>query len=60
MKLNLDAEPGQMGVALNVAFRVIAENPTQEVGTKGEIAANVNNTTYIVTRNEDSYTVRVP
>ena len=49
-----------MGVALTVAFRVIAENPTQEIGTVGEIVVKVNGVSFIVTRNDDSYTVRAP
>ena len=60
MKLNLDAEPAEMGIALTTAFRVIAENPNQEEGTAGEVVLKVNNVSYIVTRNEDSWTVRVP
>ena len=49
-----------MGTALTVAFRVLAENPNQEIGTAGEIALKVNGISFIVTRNDDSWTVRVP
>lgn len=59
MKLNLDSEPSDMGQALNIAFRVISENPQQEIGTGGAVyVRSVNGVLFQVVRNEDSYTAR--
>lgn len=58
MKLNLDCEPKDMGVALNLSFKLIAENPQQEVGSEGAIYENTNGTDFEFVRNDESYTVR--
>lgn len=58
MKLNLDCEISVMPIALNVAFKVMAERPDQETGTKGIVRAQTNGITFECIRNADSYTVR--
>ena len=59
MKLNLDCEPSDMGQALNIAFRVISENPQQEVGNAGAVyVRSANGILFEIVRNEDSYTAR--
>lgn len=58
MKLNLDCEPKDMGPAMNTAFKLIAENPDQEIGSKGALFIEINLTPFEFTRNEESYTMR--
>lgn len=59
MKLNLDCEAQDMGVALNLAFRVISENPNQEKGSEGTVKVRSNTgVNFEFVRNEDSYTMR--
>lgn len=59
MKINLDSEPQDMGTALNLAFRVIAENPQQEEGSVGAIyVRSSNNIVFEVIKNQDSHTIR--
>lgn len=59
MKLNIDAEPKDMGVALNVAFLIMQANPNQETGTKGQVAREANGLLFVLTRNDDSHTIEV-
>lgn len=47
-----------MGIALNLSFRLMADNPDQEVGTKGLLTAQANGVSYEFIRNDDSYTIR--
>lgn len=58
MKIILDCDPGDMGVALNLAFRVSAENPDQKTGTSNAITESVGGIDFEVIRNSDSYTVK--
>lgn len=58
MKLILDCDPGDMGVAINLAFRVMADNPQQKTGTGNAVVETVNGVDFQVIRNLDSYTVR--
>lgn len=59
MKLNIDSEPKDMGVALNVAFMLINTEPNQELGSAGMLTTEYNGLTFTLTRNEDSYTIEV-
>lgn len=57
MKLNLDCEPKDMGVALNVAFSILSQNPVMDEGSKGAIVQEVNGITFMLTKNQDSFTI---
>jgi hypothetical protein len=54
MKLNLDAEPEDLGVALQAAFTVMQAEPNLEVGES--IYIQINDVDFRFTRNEDSFT----
>lgn len=58
MKIILDCEPNAMGEALNLAFKVQAQNPDQKVGNGGAVKARAMGVDFVVIRNQDSYTVR--
>ncbi len=58
MKLNLDGQPRNMGVMLNAAFQMMAENPTQEEGSQGAVLKRVSGVNYEFVKNQDSYTIR--
>lgn len=58
MKIILDCDPGDMGVALNLAFRIAAENPDQKTGTSNAITESVGSVEFKIIRNLDSYTVK--
>lgn len=55
MKLNLDAEPQDMGAALQAAFTVLQAEPNMPVNES--IYINLNDIEFRFTRNDDSYTV---
>lgn len=59
MKIILDANPGDMGQALNIVFQVMRSNPQQKVGRGSAVRENIGGKVYEVIRNQDSYTVKV-
>lgn len=56
MKLNLDCEPKDMGLALSAFFSSSAQNPTQK--PKEAVRITQNGVNFDIVKNEDSYTVR--
>lgn len=60
MKLILDVPTGDMGMAMNLAFRVMAQNPQQKTGTGNAVEEVIDGRKFAVIRNQDSYTVKGP
>lgn len=60
MKIILDANPSDMGVALNLVFQVMRSNPQQKMGRGAAIKENINGKVFEVILNQDSYTVKAP
>jgi hypothetical protein len=58
MKIILDANPGDMGTALQLVFQVMRSNPQQKVGRGSAVRENVGGKVFEVIRNQDSYTVK--
>jgi hypothetical protein len=58
VRLILDCEPEEMGSALTLFFRVISQNPNQEIGKGNAVMQNIGSNRFAVIRNIDSYTVR--
>lgn len=59
MKMILDVEDSIDYIpALNAGQMVMAQNPQQEIGTKGAISVNDRGKNFMVIRNSDSYTIR--
>lgn len=57
-KLILDVDEVQdYAPAMSAALLVKQQNPNQEIGTKGALKTLQGVTEFIVTRNDDSYTV---
>jgi len=52
-------EPVEYQNALMSYFSVRANNPDQEMGNGGAIPNDIDGISYLVVRNQDSYTVRV-
>lgn len=52
MKVNLDADPKDLGAALTVAFQVQSQNPQMKVGQKVKIDK------FTVTKNTGSWLVK--
>ena len=52
------SDPAEEPFALNLIHKISAENPTQEIGSKGLIIVTVRDKKFAVIRNKDSYTVR--
>lgn len=61
MRLTIDdaQEPSDYNKAVIAFMTVRAQTPDQEVGNGGAIPHTIDGTSYLVVRNEDSYTVRV-
>jgi hypothetical protein len=59
MKVILDCEPAEMGMALNQLFRVTSQNPTQKSGRASAVREKVGGKTVEVIKNLDSYTVKI-
>ena len=61
MRLTIDNPQSPEDYSNSVqAFMIVrAENPDQQIGNGGAIPLDMDGTTYLVVRNEDSYTVRV-
>lgn len=58
-RLTLDlASITDIGDAITTAMNTISQNPQQEVGNGGAIQVKLQERTFTVVRNEDSYTVR--
>lgn len=60
MKLILDVDVGDMGMAMNLAFRIMSQHPDQRVGTSGAITEKIDGRNFQVIRNQGSYTVKGP
>lgn len=56
MKLNIDAEPKDMGIALSAFFSSSAQNPTQK--PKEAVRVTQSGVNFDIVKNEDSYTVK--
>ena len=56
MKLNLDAEPKDMGIALSAFFASSAQNPAMK--EKESIQTTQNGQKFTITKNLDSFTIK--
>ena len=58
MKKIIDvSDPADEVFALTLIDQTSSQNPNQAIGAKGAIPVRVRNKTFMVTKNEDSYTV---
>jgi hypothetical protein len=59
MKMILDVDdPVDYIPALSAGQMTIAQNPNQELGSKGAVTVNDRGKNFQVVRNQDSYTIR--